>query len=70
MDTLNRGNRVLRMRDLPQKVGCRPSTIYEMVASGRFPPPFKIVEGGRAVGWLERTLDEWLDERARSRGTP
>lgn len=62
--------RILRMRDLPQKVGFRPSTIYEMVAAGRFPPPFKIVPGGRASGWLESSVDAWLDERSRSGDTP
>jgi len=63
-------NRVLRMRDLPQKVGFRPSTIYEMVATGRFPRPFKLVSGGRASGWLERDIDAWLDERVSSGGAP
>ncbi len=70
MDISKINNRVLRMRDLPQKVGFRPSTIYEMVAAGRFPRPFKLVSGGRASGWLESDIDAWLDERARSGGTP
>jgi prophage regulatory protein len=62
--------RILRMRDLPQKVGFRPSTIYEMVAAGQFPAPFKIVPGGRASGWLESSVDAWLDERSRAGDTP
>jgi len=70
MDISRASNRVLRMRDLPNKVGFRPSTIYEMVAAGRFPRPFKLVSGGRATGWLESEIDSWLDERARSGGTP
>jgi prophage regulatory protein len=53
--------RTLRMKDLPDKVGLRPSTIYALVAQGRFPAPFKLLPGGRAVGWLEATIDDWLD---------
>ena len=56
--------RVLRMKDLPPKVGFQPSTIYELIADGKFPPPFKIVKGGRASDWLESTIDQWLQERS------
>jgi prophage regulatory protein len=56
--------RVLRMKDLPPKVGFQPSTIYELIAHGKFPPPFKIVKGGRASGWLESTIDQWLQARS------
>lgn len=70
MDTIKAGNRVLRMRDLPQKIGFKPSTIYEMVAAGSFPPPFKLAPGGRATGWLESAVDAWLVERARSGDKP
>ena len=55
--------RVLRMRDLPVKVGLQPSTIYGLVAKGDFPPPFKFITGGRAAGWLEQTIDDWLEGR-------
>jgi prophage regulatory protein len=60
MNIANHGNRILRMRDLPAKVGLRPSTIYQLVAEGKFPPPFKLVIGGRASGWLEEQIDSWL----------
>jgi prophage regulatory protein len=55
--------RTLRMKDLPEKIGLRPSTIYALVAQGRFPAPFKLLPGGRAVGWLETTVDDWLGEQ-------
>ena len=54
---------VLRMKDLPKKIGYQPSTIYELIAKGKFPPPFKLVQGGRAAGWLESTIDAWLENR-------
>ena len=55
--------RVLRMKDLPEKVGFAPSTIYELVARGEFPKPFKLMPGGRAAGWLEHELDNWLNAK-------
>ena len=48
------------MKELPSKVGFQPSTIYELIAKGKFPPPFKLIPGGRAAGWFESTIDEWL----------
>jgi prophage regulatory protein len=64
MDVTTSKTRILRMRDLAEKVGLRPSTVYELVAKGRFPAPFKIVQGGRAAGWLESEIDNWLNSRA------
>ena len=54
---------VLRMKDLPKKIGFQPSTIYELIAKGKFPAPFKLVQGGRAAGWLEATIDDWIAAR-------
>ena len=54
--------RILRMKDLPAKVGFAPSTIYELIAKGKFPKPFKLMPGGRAAGWLESTVDKWLQQ--------
>ena len=59
----NKEIQILRMKDLHPKVGLRPSTIYALVAQGKFPPPFKFVPGGRAAGWLEETIDVWLENR-------
>ena len=55
--------RVLRMGGVCSKIGLKRSTIHAMVASGKFPKPFQLVPGGRAVGWEERTVGEWLAER-------
>jgi prophage regulatory protein len=60
MEEKNTPKRVLRMKDLPPKIGFQPSTIYELISKGKFPSPFKLVPGGRAAGWFETTIDEWL----------
>jgi len=57
-------SRILRMQELVNKVGYAKSTIYALVKEGKFPPPFKLTPGGRANGWFEHTIDEYLQERA------
>jgi prophage regulatory protein len=37
------------------------STIYLRIAQGTFPKPVGL--GGRAVGWLEAEIQEWLQRR-------
>jgi len=58
-----RGERVLRMRDLVQRLQLSQSRLYALIAEGKFLSPFKLIPGGRAVGWLERDVDAWLAER-------
>ena len=55
--------RILRMRDLPHKTGFRPSTLYALIADGKFPRPFKLTPGGRAAGWNEAVIDAWIAAR-------
>lgn len=69
MDGQYSNTRILRMKDLPAKVGFQPSTIYELITKGKFPAPFKLVRGGRAAGWLEATVDEWLAAQAQDNQT-
>ena len=61
--------RIVRMKDLPSKIGFQPSTIYGLIAEGKFPAPHKLVPGGRAAGWLESTIDEWLLKSAKVDGS-
>ncbi|MDA9967204.1 AlpA family phage regulatory protein [bacterium] len=51
------------MKDLPSKVGFQPSTIYGLIAQGKFPKPFKLTPGGRAAGWQETEIDAWITAR-------
>ncbi len=55
--------RTLRMEDLPSKVGFQPSTIYGLIAQGKFPKPYKLAPGGRAAGWQETEIDTWITKR-------
>lgn len=54
---------IIRMDELSKRLGLAKSTLYQMIAGGRFPKPFSI-NGGKAAGWLTSTVDQWLEERA------
>ena len=45
--------KVFRLPAVKDFTGKSRSEIYEDIAQGDFPPPFKLSEGGRAVAWLE-----------------
>ena len=57
-------SRIIRMRELIEKVGYARSTIYALIKDGRFPAPFRLAPNGRAIGWFEDTIDQWLRDRA------
>lgn len=52
---------VLRLTDVKQRTGLSRSTIYLRIANNEFPAPISL--GGRAVGWLEQDIDEWIIEK-------
>ena len=54
----------LRLPQVCQITGLRRSMIYRMQAEKRFPQRIKLSE--RAVGWLEREVQDWLAQRIES----
>lgn len=65
--------RIIRMAQLRTKLPLSESHIYGLIKLGKFPKPFPLVPGGRATGWYEDTIDEFLknselpDEKNESR---
>ena len=53
--------RILRLPEVRHSTGLSRSSIYLRIAEGRFPKPVSL--GGRAVGWLEAEVQEWLERR-------
>jgi prophage regulatory protein len=51
---------IVRHKDVKQKLKISSAKLFDMVARGLFPKPFQIVPGGRAVGWLESDVDQWI----------
>jgi len=52
---------ILRLPAVKTSTGLSRSTIYLRIAQGTFPKPVGL--GGRAVGWLEAEIQEWLERR-------
>jgi prophage regulatory protein len=50
-----------RLRLTETSTGLSRSTIYLRVSQGTFPKPVSL--GGRAVGWLETEVQEWLQRQ-------
>lgn len=55
---------IIRHAKVCQKLNVSSAKLFDMVAKGQFPRPFIIVPGGRAVGWLENDVDEWIVRRS------
>ena len=55
---------ILRRKQVEERTGLRRSTIYKHINAGTFPSPIAL--SGRAVGWLEEEIVEWLHDRIRA----
>jgi prophage regulatory protein len=53
---------ILRRKQVETRTGLSRSTIYSRIANGTFPSPINL-GGGRAVGWIEAEIEEWLKSR-------
>lgn len=52
---------ILRLPAVKATVGLSRSSIYLRIAEGTFPKPVSL--GGRAVGWLQAEIDDWMKLR-------
>ncbi|MBV1870194.1 MAG: AlpA family transcriptional regulator [Gammaproteobacteria bacterium] len=52
---------VLRLPEVKKRTGLSRSSIYLRITNNEFPDSISL--GGRAVGWLEEDIDEWIVTR-------
>lgn len=52
---------ILRLSDVKARTGLSRSTIYARIAQCSFPVPVSL--GGKAVGWIESEVNDWLAKR-------
>ena len=50
---------ILRRKQVEARCGLSRSALYRRIGQGSFPRPITLA-GGRAVGWIEREIDEFL----------
>jgi prophage regulatory protein len=66
---MNSPKRALRYPQLKTEKGVPFTRQYlgRLEKADKFPHHIRL--GGNTVAWLEHEIDQWLDERARSRGS-
>lgn len=52
---------ILRRSQVQARTGISRSGIYQKMADGEFPKSISL--GPRAVGWLESSIDAWIQTR-------
>jgi prophage regulatory protein len=52
---------ILRLPEVKARTGLSRSTIYLRISAGSFPKPISL--GGRAVGWIDSEINDWLNEQ-------
>lgn len=57
--------RIVRLNKVIETTGLGRSTIYKYMEQGTFPKPVPL--GGRAVGWIEEEVTEWVLARIEER---
>jgi prophage regulatory protein len=55
-------NALIRLNQLLPKIGLSHSTVWRLERQGLF-PRHKLL-GSRAIGWLEKDIDLWIESRA------
>ena len=53
--------RILRRREVELRTGLSRSAIYALMAKQSFPAAIPLT--AKAVGWLESSIDGWINER-------
>ena len=53
--------KILRKPAVLGTTGLTNSTLYDLIARGKFPRPIKITE--RSTGWIEDEVQEWVGKR-------
>ena len=60
--------RILRLPEVVQITGLSRSTIYLRIEAKTFPKQINL--GGRAVGWVDESIDEWMQNLIKESLTP
>lgn len=55
---------ILRLPTVKARTGLSRSTIYLRISEGSFPKPVSL--GGRAVGWIEAEVSDWLNQQIKT----
>ena len=65
---LNKSLAILRRKQVQARTGLGKSSVYALMAEGKFPKSIKI--SARAVGWLESDIDDFIASRIAASHNP
>jgi prophage regulatory protein len=57
----------IRPRQVQAAMGWSRSTLYQKISEGLFPAPVRLDASGRAVGWPEREIAAYQQDRIKAR---
>ncbi len=57
--------KVLKLKAVIEKTTLCHSTIYKLISEGGFPRPIDLT--GRAVGWVDSEVDDWIVNKIEAR---
>lgn len=60
-------NKILRLPEVMSITGLSRSTIYQRISEEAFPKNINL--GGRAVGWLQEDVSNWIDEKIQNQNS-
>ena len=64
-DENHKPKRLIRLREVRERIGLQTTQIYDLINEKRFPAPVPI--GPRAVAWVESEVDRWIEDRISER---
>lgn len=59
-------DRLIRLPEVENLIGCKKSTVYTMLKQGTFPRPIRL--SARMVAWNENAVLQWLQDRINQGG--
>ncbi len=62
---MDSASRLIRLKEVRQLTSLSTSTVYRLIAAGKFPQPVKLSE--RASAWPEAEVRAWIDARIAER---
>jgi prophage regulatory protein len=65
-EQLSTALRILRRKQVQDRIGLQKSSLYALIAANKFPRPVRL--SARAVGWRAEDVDAWIQSRIATGG--
>lgn len=62
-ETIGQHDRIMRMPEVMETVGLSRPQLYLLISQGKFPKQIKLTPGGKAAGWLQSEVLDYINSR-------